>query len=158
MIIRFSHGKDKSDTLTCIRDDGAITYAPSAVGVRHDLIHYAVETTLGCTEAFFGLVAAGRDVDDFGTKDGRKDTYPVEAIQVEFIVALLQWPTLTDAELTEQLAIDCTNRGLPTPEISAEQWAAIHDRIGDLAARWAAIPAQGKLELPWPGPAQLVVS
>ena len=41
------------------------------MGVLHDLIHYVVETTLGYREAFFGLLAAGWDIQDFGAIDRR---------------------------------------------------------------------------------------
>jgi hypothetical protein len=156
MIVRFTRGHGKPNTLTCIRDDGTVTFTPSAVGVHHDLIHYAVETTLGCTDAFYGLVAAGRDIDSFGTNGGRKDHYPTQTLQVELIVGLLQWPALsgavglTDVELTEQLAIDCEQRGLPTLEISPAQWAAIHDRMRELFGRWASVAAGGVLELVFP--------
>jgi len=157
MILRFTKGDGKPDTLTCVRDDGSVTFASSSVGTRHDLLHYAVETTLGCTEAFYGLVAAGRDIDDFGTRDGRRDSYPVEAIQVEFIVSMLQWSGggdevgLSDSELNEQLKVSCIDRGVPVPRVSAAEWAGIRERVVELMARWDGVAAGGVLELGFPG-------
>jgi hypothetical protein len=91
MIIRCTKGKqNKPDTLTCVRDDGSITWEHSAVGIPHDLLHFAVETTLGYRSAFYGLVAAGCDIGAFGTKEGEKDTYPTEALWAKTLVGLLQ--------------------------------------------------------------------
>jgi hypothetical protein len=93
MIIRFTKGKkaDKQDTLTCVRDAGSTTWWPlSAHFAQHDMLHYIVETTLGYNEAFFRLVAKGRDIDSFGTRDGQKDTYTREEGETELLVGLLQ--------------------------------------------------------------------
>lgn len=79
MIIRYTKGQDKGDSIACFREDGSATWARANVGVRHDLIHYVVETTLGLQEAFYGLLAAGWDMHDFGAVDpatGRKIEIP----------------------------------------------------------------------------------
>ena len=51
MVIRFKKGKNrpkhKPDTLTCIRDDGSVTWTHLHRGfVQHDFAHYVVERTL----------------------------------------------------------------------------------------------------------------
>jgi hypothetical protein len=51
------------------------------------MLHYVVETTLGFREAFFGLIAQGRDIASFGTRDGKKDTYTQEEGDAELLVA-----------------------------------------------------------------------
>ena len=96
MIIRFKKGKNQSkhkpDTLTCIRDDGSVTWTYLHRGfVHHDFAHYVVETTLGFENAFFGLVAKGYDIPDFSEpKAQRPFEIPAEAMNTEPIVALLQ--------------------------------------------------------------------
>ena len=52
MVIRLTKGKgEKPGTLTCVRDDGTTTWQKSSeYFARHDLMHYAVETTLGYME------------------------------------------------------------------------------------------------------------
>ncbi|MCG9131351.1 hypothetical protein J5I95_06670 [Candidatus Poribacteria bacterium] len=96
MVIRFKKGKHQSkhkpDTLTCIRDDGSITWTPLHRGfVHHDFAHYVVETTLGFENAFFGLVSKGYDIPDFSKpKAKRPFEIPEEAMDTEPIVALLQ--------------------------------------------------------------------
>ncbi len=59
VLIRFKKGKNqhkhKPDTLTCIRDDGSVTWTHIQRGfVQHDFAHYVVETTFGFQNAFFG--------------------------------------------------------------------------------------------------------
>ena len=96
MVIRFKKGKNQSkhkpDTLTCIRNDGSVTwtylYREFAL---QDLAHYVVETTLGFENAFLGLVAKGYDIPDFNQpKAERPFEIPEEAINTEVIVGLLQ--------------------------------------------------------------------
>src|SRR6185295_13549449 len=78
--------------LTCTRDDGTSTYSKSAHGPffgPHDLMHYAVETTLGFRDSFFGLIARGRTIASFN-EPGAAANLPPEAILTEHIVNLLQ--------------------------------------------------------------------
>ena len=95
MVIRFKKGKNqwkhKPDTLTCVREDGSITWAYLHRGfVHHDFAHYVVETTLGFENAFFGLVAKGHDIPDFSEPKGQRPfDIPKEAMDTEPIVALL---------------------------------------------------------------------
>lgn len=96
MIIRFKKGKNRHkhrpDTLTCIRDDGTVTWTHIHRGfVQHDFAHYVVETTLGFQNAFFGLVAKGYDIPDFSLPTSERPfKIPKEAMVAEPIVALLQ--------------------------------------------------------------------
>jgi hypothetical protein len=158
MTIRFAKGKNgKPPTLTCTRDDGLVTWqASSDVIIRHDLIHYAVETTLGYREAFFGLVAAGRDIESFGTKDGVKDTYPQEAGWAECIVGTLQWPAMsTGPEPTPEESIAAAQQmfadhNIPAPYLTPGQIARIRATIMDLHRRWEELPDDAALELSFP--------
>lgn len=102
MVIRFKKGKNQSkhkpDTLTCIRDEGSVTWTHLHRGfVQHDFAHYVAETTLGFENAFFGLVAKGYDIPDFSEpKAERPFEIPEEAMDTEPIVALLQADLLED--------------------------------------------------------------
>src|SRR5215212_10875200 len=126
MIIRLAKGKNgKPPTLTCVRDDGSSTWQRSTdYFAHHDLIHYAVETTLGYQEAFLGLVAAGKDLDAFGTRNGVKDVYTLQEGWAEALVGLLQLPAgaggapSSDQELLDQLAAICTEGGIPRPPVT----------------------------------------
>src|SRR3989475_12063198 len=71
MLIRIKKKTDGSAALSCVRDDGSVTWQRQE-GIQgrffplHDLTHYAVETVLGHRRGFYGLVAAGWDLTDFG--------------------------------------------------------------------------------------------
>jgi len=160
MMIRFTKGVERPDSLTCVRDDGSRTWSAvgRTVGVRHDLIHYAVETVLGYREAFFGLVAAGRDIHSFGTKHGIKDSYPLEAQHAEQLVGLVQWPAmsggpaLTDDELLSLLADTCSLHNLPMPPVTTAQLTAIRAEARVLHRRWDQLAPGNHLDLVFPVP------
>ena len=147
--------KGKPDTLTCNRDDGSSTWESSKVGIPHDLLHYAVETTLGYRNAFYGLVAGGRDIASFGTKNGMKDVYTEEAQWVEFIVGLLQWPAvgggppIPDAEFFTSLEGYAKEHGLTAPSITPSQLAEMRAKARELHCQWAELEEGGVLELPF---------
>ena len=126
MLIRFKKGKNqhlhKPDTLTCIRDDGSVTWTHiHRVFVQHDFAHYVVETTLGFQNAFFGLVAKGYNIPDFSLpKSERPFNIPEEAVSAEPIVALLQmelWESFPDPLLkpdSEELPANITSKQIET--------------------------------------------
>jgi len=155
MTIRFTRGRNgKAPALTCIRDDGSVAWQRSSeYFVRHDLIHYAIETALGYRKAFLGLVAGGRDLDDFGTREHAKDTYTDEEIWAEHIAAAIQFPSAaggppaSDAEVVAYVHKACVDRGQTPPAITTEQTAAIRRRIGELHDQWRRLPAGETLEL-----------
>lgn len=81
--------------LTCTRRDGSVTWQKSARGGffgQHDLLHYAIETTLGLRESFFGLVAAGRSIESF-LEPGTAAALPIEALNTELMVNQLMIDT-----------------------------------------------------------------
>ncbi|HZO90422.1 MAG TPA: hypothetical protein VFB38_19000 [Chthonomonadaceae bacterium] len=155
MVIRLSKGKNgKPGTLTCIREDGSTTWQRSSdFFAYHDLIHYAVETTLGYKDAFLGLVAKGRDLDSFGTRDGVKENYTQEEGWAEGLAGLVQFagysggPPMSDAELLETLAQTCAAREVSMPPITVEQLTQIRAKARDLHKRWAQLPKGEALEL-----------
>lgn len=155
MVIRLSKSKkNHAVTLTCLRVDGSCTWQPSSdYFARHDLIHYAVETTLGYTQAFLGLVAGGKDLDAFGTKNGVRDAYTAEEMWAESLVGLLQWPAisgglpLTDAELFAMLTKTCADNHCPVPPLTPEQLASIREKVRALHQQWDELPEGDTLAL-----------
>ena len=100
--IRLRRGRDGPDNLTLTRDDGTSTWQRLPAGqAQHDLTHYAVETCLGLTHGFYGLVAAGRNISDFEDRETRGSTE--EAILTEFLVnqVLLEHATGQFADVGE---------------------------------------------------------
>jgi len=153
MNIRFTKGNDKPNTLTCIRADGSSTWANlGKMPVGHDLTHYAVETTLGLQNSFFGLLAKGYSIQDFALpKEQRTIVVPAEAKQTEFVVGLLQAELSDGAPNPEFFAVldnACRNANLPLPRHrNPRQLDAIRTRIRELLLQWRSVPPGGALEL-----------
>src|SRR5436309_5122613 len=76
LIFRLKKRADAAAQLTLVRDDGTHTTGPIGPGDGyfpvHDLTHYAIEQTLGLSEGFLGLVAAGWEINDFMVKGTAK--------------------------------------------------------------------------------------
>ncbi len=155
MIIRFVKGKDKPDTLHCIRADGSETWArlPKGFGPLHDLAHYAVETTLGFDQAFYGLLAQGRAIEEFAETEDRS-WVGEQGTLAETIVMTLQYEVAGSAApeaFFEMVEEACRGLGIaPLATITPEAVAAMRERFGRLMMRWAQTPPGGCLELDFP--------
>jgi hypothetical protein len=167
MIIRFAKHANRPPTLNCVRDDGSATWFTASPGnaeffVAHDLLHYAVEAILGYTSAFYGLVAAGRDLNDFGSTDGVKDARPLslEAADTERLVGLIQAlsaqgepPTLN--AITVAWAMTAAEESSAEAPLTEAQLAEICTVWGKLVQRWRTIGVGETLELAFPKPTVL---
>jgi hypothetical protein len=167
IVIRIKKGSDGRTALSCTRADGTTTWqqqhgAQASFFPRHDLTHYAVETILGQPRGFYGLVAAGWDLSDFGTPWPR-GKLPREANLSEMIVGFFDRERASGQmgsaeELNQHLAEFCAENDLPAPEIFTEgDLARVRQKRGELFARWEAVPPGGALELGF-DPAALVPS
>jgi len=143
--IEITKRSDGGGVLRCVRPDGSYTWqrqdrhAPHFA--LHDLTHFAVETTLGFRQGFFGLIAAGWDIEDT-TGKGARGSLPDEALEVERIVGLL------DAERAGATIwpVDEFNlrRGRHLIEEEIER---VRARRAELFAQWSAVQPGGKIEL-----------
>lgn len=157
MVIRIKKGADGLTSLSCTRADGTTTWqrqegAQASFFPRHDLTHYAVETVLGRHRGFYGLIAAGWDLSDFGSPWPRGEL-PKDANLTEIIVGFFDLERASgemgSAEvLTENVAAFCDEHGLPVPETFAEEdlWR-VRQRRGELFAQWDAVQPGEALEL-----------
>jgi hypothetical protein len=149
---------DGSAALSCRRGDGSVTWQrqDGKLGLffpLHDLTHFAVETTLGLRESFFGLIAQGWDVSDFGAPFPRGRT-PAEALHTERIIGTLdlernmgmQW-TPTERDVEQQALLDdvAANGG---PRVTLEDLAAVRVVRARLFDRWYTLESGQTLELP----------
>ena len=140
MVIRFKKGKHqwkhKPDTLTCVRDDGSVTWTQLHRGfVRHDFAHYVIETTLGLSNAFFGLVAKGYDIPDFSEpKSTRPFEIPIAATNLEPVVALLQADS-ADGEMGREGLFECYSTSLSV-NVTDTQLGVMRQRLRVLLKRW----------------------
>ena len=153
--LQWRKGRDGPATLTCTRPDGSRTWAQlHPFHPVHDLLHYAVESTLGFRSAFLGLLASGWTVADFA-RPGAASRLPAEARWAEHLVGLLDQERAgnvhwTPAELNEALAAGLRAGGIAAwREVTATELDAIRTRFAELASRWHALSPSEVLELPF---------
>ena len=160
MLIRFTKAKrfDKRDILTCVRDDGSITWMRERPGfVYHDLAHYAVETKFGYRYGFFGLVRSGWELhlQSFGRDPVTKKPLPwpdksgAPMEPVEYVVSLLQreykHQGIAPEDFHEALKMYVGEKRAAA--IPQERLEAARRRLRDLYAEWERVPASEALEL-----------
>ena len=119
------------------------------------MTHYAVESELRFSQGFFGLIAAGWEIDETTGKSGR-GPLPNEALEVEHLVSLFmaEWngdSGWTAADFNEQAATFARTRGLPSPRsLTDQQLARVRQRFNELAACWRDLPEEERLQLSFP--------
>ncbi|HEY8832550.1 MAG TPA: hypothetical protein VIM21_08560 [Gemmatimonadaceae bacterium] len=159
IVIRIKKGTDGRNALSCLRADGTTTWqrqegARAAFFPRHDLTHYAVETTLGHREGFYGLVSAGWDFSDFGHPWPR-GRLPIEASISEMIVGVLDMERrmgerASAEELNKKLAEYATDNSLPQHrELTEEDLDRVRAKRAEMFARWDAVRPGDALEIPF---------
>jgi hypothetical protein len=157
LIIRIKKKTDGSAALSCLRPDGSTTWQRQEGQLGrffplHDLTHYAVENVMGFQRAFYGLVAEGWDLSDFGTVESR-GKIPDEAGLAESVVGLFDLERMTGErgnaeQMNEQLRTVRADRGLSTTlSITDEQIARIRELRAELFDRWKTVPPGEALEL-----------
>src|ERR1700693_2768472 len=148
IVIRIKKGTDGRTSLSCTRADGTTTWqrqegSQAAFFPRHDLTHYAVETVLGHRQGFYGLVAAGWDLSDFGTPWPR-GKLPSDANLTELFVGFFDRERAsgqfgTAEELNENVANFCAENGRSVPDKTTEDdLARVRQKRGELFAQWDA--------------------
>lgn len=139
--------------LHCTRPDGSATWLPlTPFFVLHDLCHYAVETTLGYTQAFYGMLAAGTDIRQFELpKDQRPFELTPQALQAEQLVNLLviEYAQGRMEDFLDQLeTVNRNNEDRQAPAmITAAELESVRQLFGQLAERWQALPENESLLL-----------
>lgn len=157
LVIRIKKAADGSAALACRRADGSVTWQRQE-GARgrffplHDLTHLAVERVLGYRRAFYGLVADGWELTDFGPPWPR-GPLPPEAGVAEMIVGFLDaeraggavWST---AEFNAQGTAFFSQRGVEGAlALTDDQLRQIRSMRRDLFDRWALLPPGETLAL-----------
>ena len=161
LTIRIKKNADGSAALSCTRADGTVTWQrqQGAQGLffpRHDLTHYAVETVLGYRRAFYGMVADGWNLSDFGAPWPR-GRIPDDADPAEIIVGFLDTERASGTrwsadEFNDKAADYYSDHNLrtPPPVLTDDDLARIRQRRAELFAQLDAVPAGGTLELTFP--------
>jgi len=155
--IKMTKRRDGSVVTRFERADGTATWqrkhGPHArFFAVHDLEHYAVETTLAHRRGFYGLVAEGWNLGDFGTPWPR-GPLPADAEPAELIVGFLdgeraggvRWSA---AEFNVKAAVYYAQHGLANPPtLDDETLGRIRAAARSLRERWDAVAEGETLEL-----------
>lgn len=156
MLVQLKNGRDSRPTLVCVRADGSRTWTKvHPFFPIHDLTHYAVESVLGFTEAFFGLIASGWDIEAFGTR-GAASSMPEEALWAEHVVGIFDLERGMNRSLSTEdfnKAVEesfAGKRTRPFRSLTDAELAAIRALRSELARRWWGLAAGETLELPFP--------
>lgn len=154
LAIRMSKKADGTSAFAATRPDGSTTWKRYNHGFfpLHDLSHYAIETTLGLRHAFYGLLASGWNVTDFGEREfpdaARRDALLAEAMAGLFDLERATGHIPDPSGFNEQLRSVLEKMGAPAERlITPEELDTIRGRFVELAGRWARTPVGESLEL-----------
>ena len=164
LTIRIKKLDGANSALSCVRANGTSSWqrhrgSSGAFFPLHDLTHYAVETTLHVSGAFYGLLADGWELDDFGPPWPRGPLPPL-ALNIELIVGFLDteraggviW-SADDLRDKAALYYAANKReapgSAPSSTVTDGELDAIRVRRGELFAQWSAIAIGDVLELPF---------
>jgi hypothetical protein len=146
--------------LKCTRADGSVTWqrnegARAGFFAFHDLRHYAVESVLGYTEGFYGLIASGWDISDT-TGKGSRGCLPDEAAAVEHLVGMLDADSTnrgraSAADLNHYAVSHASQNSRFAPRaLTDESLREIRTTISALHAEWANLPEGATMKLLFP--------
>ncbi|MEP6700297.1 MAG: hypothetical protein ABJA85_03240 [Bacteroidota bacterium] len=148
MEISFTKNSGKSHIISCRRNDGTVTWMQnSSFFITHDLCHYALETKLGLKKAFYGMLAAGTDINDFELpKDQRTFQLTEEAILAEQMVNLLtieysQGRIENFVSMLNEICHRDTNLS-KLPDIKTETLDEIRNLYNGLMNQWVLLPEE----------------
>jgi hypothetical protein len=146
MEILFTKTSKEDQVLSCKRKDGSVTWKhASAFFMLHDLCHYAAETILTLKNGFFGMVAAGTDINEFDLpKEQRKVHLTEEAIFAEHLVNIvaIDYTQGRMENLIEVLTSVYDNRNEPglLRFLTDQKLEDIRKRYRELMEEWNSLP------------------
>jgi hypothetical protein len=158
LVIRIKKNEDGSASLACVRSDGSTTWQRQngqlgAVFPPHDLTHYAIEQTLGYDRAFYGLIAEGWEMADFGSPWPR-GSVPEQARVVEALVGAFDLERMTGQrsstdEFNQHVRFALERGGITANarRLTDEELARVREARADLFKRWWDVEAGSTLEL-----------
>jgi hypothetical protein len=157
LVIQITKQRDGGALLVCTRADGSRTVQQhrghqAAFFPLHDLTHFVVETELGLAEGFYGLIAAGWDIDDTNGL-GARGPIPPQAIAIEHLAGAIdlersgaiRW---TAEALNAHLRAMASQEGWPAlRDVTDAELERVRELMRSLLARWAAVTPGGTLQL-----------
>lgn len=138
---------------------------PKKGPIPHDAVHLIVESALGMTQGFWGMVAGGADpmqIQDIAKAAGHasaKRAMPpepmiVQLIQAERLVECFEaelWSPGADADTFLGVAkAACEASHVPCPELPDAVIETIRERIAAFANEWRAVQMGQEISRRWP--------
>jgi len=158
LTIRLTKREDGRHVTTLVRADGTLTTqrfteATAIFFVHHDLTHFAVESVLGHARGFYGLVADGWNLPDFGAPWPR-GRLPRDLDLAENVVGLFD----TERANGHTWTADEFNAALSQYQAAHPEFAAprpvteaglgkIRNELARLFRTWQTLPVGATLEL-----------
>jgi hypothetical protein len=145
MRLKFTKRDGKYDDLAIEREgrDGSMIKCPKQGIIPHDMVHYAIESTLA-HRGFLSLVQEAENP-GFNLRGGQTE----EAVErlVECFQAEMWGGRVPAEELLETYTLACGAKSHKTVPVSLDDVNAIRARLDELTARWAEVPLNGSLVL-----------
>jgi hypothetical protein len=150
---------DRRHALEIVRTDGSreTVELVTREALFHDLLHYAVESSLPTQGGFWGTLASGKTIVDLNDRTGESvqenaDTlYLVEGI-VGVMSSVMEMPV---DQAFAKLRWFRESQGQELPEWCTESFVAkVSERMRRLQGQWKATPYGESMEIVWvePGP------
>lgn len=145
MEITFTKGAGKFDRMTVQRDGHSESIqCPKQRIIPHDMVHYAVESTL-LARGFLGRVRDGERVDFRMTPEAESDG--VERLVEVFQGDAWSGSGSTPEEMLDLYQVTCRARACPPLPLDAAAIEAVRARIIELDREWQALAVGGSLTL-----------
>jgi hypothetical protein len=144
--MKLTKGAGKFDRMEIVRtgQPSERVDCPKQGIIPHDMVHYAVEHTLGA-RGFLTRVMDGEPAAFQMQAEAQSDA-------AERLVEVFQgdaWSggNASAADLIELYRVTCDARSCPMLDVDEAAILEVRAAIADLSARWAAVPVGGVLEL-----------
>ncbi len=153
MQVHFKKDAEGNFILHCIRNDGTSTWQKYSKNVlfqvEHDLIHFAVETILGFKDAFYGILASGKDISWFEQAEasGKKPRVGLQGMYGEIFSGELQRLKNND-QFVESLPAILEQYKLPPWSLTLDQIKSIRAKAAHWLERWKQSESGITLEFP----------
>ena len=152
MKIEIRKYSSKPNMLVCVREDGSTAWQSygnqSNFFPYHDLTHFVVETELGFWEGFYGMISAGRSIEETGVD------VPDGAQVAESLAGLLSTVgaqgAMTFEEVKAVVDQQLADIGLPPVELSEVQLSIVRTRCAELFLQWQELEDGDSLRLDFP--------
>lgn len=135
MQLIFTKRAGKFDRMEVVRPNGAVESidCPKQRIIPHDMVHYAVESTL----AKRGFLSRVRE----GERAGVRMRSEAESDGVERLVEVIQGDAWSDstssaADILDLYRVTCTERACPMLPVDESDIDAIRARFAELTAQW----------------------